>query len=197
MIYLISIILVIVIAVYISTNIEKKNQQIAKVNEGKFRDILNDKNLQSDQIIFTAHNKSSNCLSVDENNEKLSFGYAENNVLKTREYNFSDIVGFEVQIDDQKTGKLSVGGAIVVGVLAGGVGAIIGGTSGKGKTKINTMHLLITVNSISNPLIKFSILKPSIDGKGYNNDNFMVRKSAEIAEKWTGIFAVILKKSTV
>jgi hypothetical protein len=197
MIYLISIILVIVIAVYISTNIEKKNQQIAKVNEGKFRDILNDKNLQSDQIIFTAHNKSSNCLSVDENNEKLSFGYAENNVLKTREYNFSDIVGFEVQIDDQKTGKLSVGGAIVGGVLAGGVGAIIGGTSGKGKTKINTMHLLITVNSISNPLIKFSILKPSIDGKGYNNDNFMVRKSAEIAEKWTGIFAVILKKSTV
>lgn len=169
----------------------------ASENENKFKSVLSNKGLTPDQIIFTPHDESGHCLSVNESNKKLSFGYTENNAFITKEYDFSDIVAFEVQVDDHKTGKLSVGGAIVGGVLAGGVGAIIGGTTGKGKTKVNTMHLLVTVNSISNPLIKFSILKASADGKGYNSDNFMVRNAVDRAEKWTGIFNVILKQQEI
>lgn len=171
-----------------------KSNKRAKENEDKFKALLIEKNLPSDQIVFTPHDESGHCISVNEQQKIMSFGYIENNSFKSKEYSFSDIVAFEVQVDDHKTGKLSVGGAIVGGVLAGGVGAIIGGTTGKGKTKVNTMHLLITVNSISNPLIKFSILKSSVDGKGYNSDNFMVRNATEIAEKWTGIFSVILSQ---
>jgi hypothetical protein len=170
----------------------KKKTAIANQNKENFRLVLNDKNLPSDQIIFTEEDNGRNCISVNEKNRKVSIGYIENTSYLTKEYDFSDFVAFEVQVDDNKTGKLSVGGALVGGVLAGGVGAIIGGTTGKGKTKVHSMHLLITVNSISNPLVKFPILKRSVDGKGHDSDGTIVHSAIQNAEKWTGIFNVIL-----
>jgi|GEM_PF-4547489 len=164
-------------------------------HEEIFKRVLTDKGLAPDQILFTSHNDSRNCLSVNEANKKLSFGYVDNNKLVTKEYDFSDIVSFEVQVDDKSSRKVSVGGAVVGAALAGGLGALIGSQSGKQKTKVRNMHLLITVNSISDPLIKFSILKPSADGKGWDGDSFMVQNAVDRAEKWTGIFNIILKQN--
>ena len=165
-------------------------------HEETFNKILTDKKLEPDQIIFTAHNDSQNCISVNELGKKISFGYEENNQLLTKEYDFTDVISFEVQVDDKSSRKVSVGGAVVGAALAGGLGALIGSQSGKQKTKVENMHLLITVNSISDPIIKFSILNPSADGKGWNSDSFMVQNAVERAEKWTGIFNVILKQNS-
>jgi hypothetical protein len=164
-------------------------------HEEMFNKILSDKKLQPDQIIFTAHNDSRNCISVNENAKKVSFGYEESEQLLIKNYDFSDIVSFEVKVDDKSSRKVSVGGAVVGAALAGGLGALIGSQSGSKKTKVENMHLLITVNSISNPTIKFSILNPSPDGKGWNSDSFMVERAVERAEEWTGIFNVILKRN--
>lgn len=172
-----------------------KSKTSAK-HEEIFKRILTEKGIPPNQIIFTAHNDSRNCLSVNENQKKLSFGYVENNQLVTKEYDFSDVVSFEVQIDDKSQRKVSVGGAVVGAALAGGIGALIGSQSGKQKVKVRNMHLLVTVNSISQPLIKFSILNPSADGKGWDSDGFMVQNAVQRAETWTSIFNVILKQKT-
>lgn len=170
-----------------------KSKTSAK-HEEIFKKILTEKGLTPNQILFTSHNDSRNCLSVNENQKKLSFGYTDNNQLVTKEYDFNDVVSFEVQVDDKSQRKVSVGGAVVGAALAGGIGALIGSQSGKQKVKVRNMHLLITVNSISNPLIKFSILNPSADGKGWDGDGFMVQNAVQRAEKWTSIFNVILNQ---
>ncbi|MFN5444354.1 MAG: hypothetical protein ACK48V_09015, partial [Crocinitomicaceae bacterium] len=163
MIYFIVFILIVIGGVILAQAQYKKNTAIANSNKERFNLTLKEKNLPSDQILFTEADFGKNCLSINEKNRKVSFGKIIASEFKFEDYDFSDIVAFEVQVDDKKTGSLSVGGAVVGGILAGGVGAIIGGTTGKGKTKVKTMNLLITVNSISNPLIKFPILRPSVD----------------------------------
>ncbi len=170
-----------------------KSKTSAK-HEEIFKRILSEKELIPDQILFTSHNDSRNCLSVNENQKKLSLGYVDNNQQVTKEYDFSDVVSFEVQVDDKSQRKVSVGGAVVGAALAGGIGALIGSQSGKQKVKVRNMHLLITVNSISDPLIKFSILNPSADGKGWDSDGFIVQNAVQRAEKWTSIFNVILNQ---
>jgi hypothetical protein len=170
----------------------KKNTAIADDNKERFKQILNEKNLPFDQILFTEADNGRNCLSINEKNKKVSVGKIIYTEFRFEDYDFSDIVDFEVQVDDKKTGSLSVGGAVVGGILAGGVGAIIGGTTGKGKTKVKNMNLHITVNSISNPLIKFPILRPSVDGKGYDSESIAIQNAVKTAEQWTGIFKVIL-----
>ncbi|HTO15652.1 MAG TPA: hypothetical protein VLZ83_07765 [Edaphocola sp.] len=163
-------------------------------HEEIYKKILIEKGLQPDQILFTAHNDSQNCLSINEIKKKLSLGYVDNNQFVTKEYDFNDVISFELQVDDKSQRKVSIGGAIVGAALAGGLGALIGSQSGKQNVKVRNMHLLITVNSISHPLIKFSILNPSADGKGWNSDGFMVQNAIQRAEIWTGIFNVILKQ---
>lgn len=166
-------------------------------HEESYKQFLTKKGLPPDQILFTAHNQSQNCLSVNDVNKKLSFGYIDNSHLVTKEYDFDDVVSLEVKIDDQSQRKISAGGALVGAALAGGLGALIGSQSGKQKVKVRNMHLLITVNSISQPLISFSILNPSADGKGWSSDSSMVQDAVERAEKWTSIFNIILKNKSV
>lgn len=172
-----------------SSNSSSKHEEI-------FKRVLTQKGLPPDQILFTSHNDSRNCISVNESNSKVSFGYVDpNKQFVTKEYDFTDIVSFEVQIDDKSSRKVSVGGAIVGGALGGGLGALVGSQSGKQKTKVRKMHLIITVNSISDPVIRFSIMSVSSDGKGWDSDSFIVERALERAEKWTGIFNVILKRN--
>jgi hypothetical protein len=184
----------IVIGIVFLLIINQKNNRKTEENEKRFKAILVDKNLNPDQIIFSITDNSRNCISVNEANRKVSFGFVEEDVFQTIEHDFTDFIGFEVQVNDQKTGDLSIGGALVGGLLAGGAGAIIGGTTGKSKTTIKTMNLLITVNSISNPIVKFPIIRPINSGKGYDSESFVIKNAIKTAEKWTGIFAVILNK---
>lgn len=177
----------------VSSNMSNK---ASTKHEEIFKKILSDKGLTPDQILFTSHNDSKNCLSVNEYNAKISFGYVKDNKLETKEYSFNDVVSFEIQVDDKSSRKVSVGGALVGAALAGGVGALIGSQSGKNKTKVRSMNIVITVNIISDPIIKFSILTPSPDGKGWDSESSVVSHAVERAEKWTGIFNIILKHQT-
>jgi hypothetical protein len=183
------------VAILVIIELSKNSgNKLVQYNREKFISLLKSKNLTPDQIIFSTNDNFQNCISVNEMSRKISFGYIENKEFQTTEYDFSDMVAFEVQVDDQKTGNLSVGRALVGGVLAGGVGAIIGGTTGKSKSKVKNIHLLLTVNCISNPLVKFPILTSYPSSKGYDSTEKVVQNAIQIAEKWTAIFNVILNK---
>ena len=64
---------------------------------------------------------------------------------------FQDIVECEVIENGNPIAKGTVGRAIVGGVLAGGVGAIIGASTHKTKTAISELYIRITRNDITNP----------------------------------------------
>lgn len=70
------------------------------------------------------------------------------------EFPFEDVLSIEIVEDGVSVTKTSKGGALVGGILAGGVGAIVGGVIGTKTTTetINRIDMLITVNDIQNPI---------------------------------------------
>jgi hypothetical protein len=103
---------------------------------------------------FTATRMVGNFLHVDEPNEKWLvpdglFGKVKN----PRIFDYSDIMDYELLEDGTSVASGGVGRAIVGGALLGGVGAIVGGVTGKKKSKniCDTLKIKITINDVSNP----------------------------------------------
>ena len=91
-------------------------------------------------------------LKIDEGAKKWYIG-SEKKKKQPIVHDFSDIVDFELLEDGNSLASGGLGRAAVGGVLFGGVGAIVGGTTGKKKTK-NTcteLKIKITLNSITSP----------------------------------------------
>jgi len=96
---------------------------------------------------------------MDFNSVFIYYGAETDNIqYSARTFSYKDILESEVIIDGETVTKTSrtsqVGGAILGGIFAGGVGAVIGGLSGKtaSKEKVKTIQLKIIVNDIKNPL---------------------------------------------
>ena len=84
----------------------------------------------------------SQMICVDEIKKKVAFIDGE----KYRIYNYRDILSSEVLIDGNEVVKTSrtsqIGGALVGGILAGGVGAIIGGLSAEQTKEVKFRELM-------------------------------------------------------
>ena len=70
-------------------------------------------------------------------------------------YSYSDIISFELLEDDETLISGGLGGALVGGILFGGVGAIVGGITGTKEVSSNctNIRIKITVNKIANSAI--------------------------------------------
>lgn len=92
-----------------------------------------------------------------------------------------------------KTSRSSqLGGALVGGIALGGVGAIIGGLSGKTSTsgKISRVDLRITINDIAAPL--HDVVLMNVEG----NKNGLIHGAAmQQARHWVGILEVAMKQA--
>jgi len=75
-------------------------------------------------------------------------------------YNFSDIMEFELLEDSNSVTKGGLGRAVTGGLLLGGVGAIVGGATGKKKSKtiVNSLIIKITVNNINSPVVYINLI---------------------------------------
>lgn len=148
---------------------------------------------------------------VDESNRKVCFldsnsdmnlkdlhfyGAVTDNIqYSARTYDYKDILESEVIIDGETITKTSrssqLGGAILGGILAGGVGAVIGGLSGKtaSKEKVKTIQLKVIVNDTKKPLQIITFLNEtnSIDR---NNQKF-IKANKEVIH-WHSLFKVII-----
>jgi len=80
---------------------------------------------------------------------------------KRKEYNFSDILECQILRDDEVVAKSGVGRAIVGGLIAGGVGAIVGAATRGSKNKIKSLSVRVVFSDISNPMIIFKLIKES------------------------------------
>lgn len=74
-------------------------------------------------------------------------------------YRYSDIVSISYEENGTDVFNKSLGGAVVGGLLFGGVGAIVGGSTAKAKQnkEVNTMSIKILLKSTSNPTLILKI----------------------------------------
>jgi len=114
--------------------------------------------------------------------ENGNIGYKDINTNNIKVFNIKDVNSFELITDGVKTAN--AGGAIVGGLLFGGVGAIIGGLSGQ-KEKINKIDLLFRINDFNNPVIEIPLMN-SFNKSNYdiiNNELKTFMATMEFIEK--------------
>jgi len=97
---------------------------------------------------------------VDIPNKKIYIvsSMSEESFKKRKEYNFSDILECQILRDNEVVAKSGVGRAVVGGLIAGGVGAIIGATTRGSKNNITSLSVRVVLSDISNPMIIFKII---------------------------------------
>jgi len=106
-------------------------------------------------------------------------------------YNYNDIVSFELLEDGNSVASGGLGRALVGGALFGGTGAIVGGVTGRKKTKefCNSLRLKVTINDISNPVVYINFLETRT-----KKDSFTYKTLANSAQECLSVFQLICDK---
>ncbi|MCM1567810.1 MAG: hypothetical protein NC238_18025 [Dehalobacter sp.] len=134
-------------------------------------------------------------IAIDENTKKICL-IKNMPTVSTRIINYNDIISSEI-LEDSKTITKSqrgsqIGGAVVGGLLLGGVGAVIGGLSGKkqAETKVKKIDLQIIINDIANPM--HNIIFLNIETK---KDGIIYRSAIEKASHWQALLTAVIKQA--
>lgn len=93
----------------------------------------------------------------DFNNRKLAFlsQYRKPNIDIIL---FADIIECEIIEDNSTIVKGGIGRAVVGGVLAGGVGAMVGATSSQSNDVTNSLSVRIITTNLANPLVTIPLI---------------------------------------
>ncbi|MBU5441729.1 SHOCT domain-containing protein [Paenibacillus sp. MSJ-34] len=143
-------------------------------------------------------------LVLDEQTNRLCIIYSQFNEIKILKYR--DILAVEVIEDNESVNKTSrssqIGGALIGSVVAGGVGAIIGGLSGKSisSTKIKKLDLKIVVNDISQPvyILNFMNCISETTGEelsGVSKDDPKYKDALKNVTHWHSLISVLIKRA--
>ncbi|MBB5022791.1 SHOCT domain-containing protein [Desulfurispira natronophila] len=133
-------------------------------------------------------------LAIDENRKKVVLIKNGSSGVNLKPITYRDVLTSEIFVDGEtitKTARGSqLGGALIGGLALGGVGAIIGGLSGKTKSseKVKRVDLRITVNDTKSPLHDLNFM----DFKG-KKDGIVYKSAMEQARHWHGLVAVLIK----
>jgi len=96
--------------------------------------------------VFNVTKKAGKCFEVDEGNQLWRI--VENKIFTPHVYACDKVLAFELLEDGNSVTKGGLGGAMVGGMLFGGVGAVVGGVTGSKETKktIKSMRIKIVLN---------------------------------------------------
>ncbi|MDD2724310.1 MAG: hypothetical protein PHH59_09855 [Methylovulum sp.] len=172
---------------------EYLNTLNAKIRETKdFIRKIPDFNV-TDQFMFAGGDWA---IAIDESRGKFCEAKREGSSFVKRVISYQEILSSELFEDGElivKTERSSqIGGAIVGGLLLGGVGTVIGGLSGKKRqqNKINDLTLRIVVNDQMNPLLDIRFLEGETD-----KNNEFYKYCLETARKWQARMEILIKRA--
>jgi len=110
-------------------------------------------------------------------------------------YSYDKILQCEIVVDGETVLKQStsgtIGRSVLGGILTGGVGAIIGGTTASKthKENISRIDLKIIIDDTSNPVFRINFMNIKTKKK-----SFIYRASYSQVEKWHGILAGLIRQ---
>mgnify|MGYP002534174770 FL=1 len=112
-------------------------------------------------------------LYIDENAKKwYVFGY-------NQVYNYSDILDFEISENGTKyKSKGGITRSVVGGLTFGVAGAVVGASTAKRVTTVNSMNINITVDNPQNPLVTIVIICSEV-----NTSSFTYKNSVQLANQ--------------
>ncbi|MEK5070553.1 SHOCT domain-containing protein [Sporosarcina sp. FSL K6-1508] len=113
---------------------------------------------------------------------------------KSKVFNYSDIVDFELLEDGESVTQGGLGRALVGGALFGGAGAVVGGVTGKRKNKAicNSLKIKVTLRDVNNPLIYITFLNTAT-----KKDGFMYKTNYQLAHECLSAFQIICNEQEV
>lgn len=115
---------------------------------------------------------------------------------------FSNIIESEITLDNQIISKVSKSGIVAGGLLAGGIGAALGGLSASSiqNEMVKSVTLKITVEDLGKPIHYIDFLPTQeVEGyntQGYKKDSNIIQQALKNAEYWHGVMDVIIKKAS-
>ena len=134
-------------------------------------------------------------IEFDDNNKKWLIPDGFNGKKKNpKVYDYKDIIEFELLEDGDSITKGGLGRAIAGGILLGGVGAVVGGVTGKKKTKsvVNSLQIKITLNDINNPTIYIPLIRSKT-----KTSSFIYKTSYKFAQEILSTLSVITENSEI
>ncbi|MED4618381.1 hypothetical protein [Priestia megaterium] len=184
--------------------INKGEQDTAEKRKSGIQDIIKEKNISVDKRYDS--NLSFNVLIHDAVNENIWYLEFSKYAPKEKVHipkviskiNYHDIIQVELKEDDELlvvTSRTSqLGSAIVGGALAGGVGAVIGGLSGKQKQKreVKKIQIHLTLNDLQNPLLKINF-EDFVKPVQTSLRSYLIKH--EEALNWFKLMEVIIKRT--
>ncbi len=107
---------------------------------------------------------------------------------KSTVYNYNDIIDFELLEDGESVASGGLGRALVGGALFGGAGAVVGGVTGKKKSKgvCTSLKIKVTVNDINKPAVYITFLETKT-----KKDGLIYKTISEQAQECLSTFQLI------
>ena len=137
---------------------------------------------------------------VDDTNKQLIIVHTNAATITQKIVPFNEILGVEISENGtsvfSKSTSNAVGRALVGGVLLGGVGAIIGGTTGKSKeTKIiDSYKMIIQLSNIDCPTYEIEFVDSSLELDELTQDN-IIKHMKKCANQLKSILLTIIKSN--
>jgi hypothetical protein len=174
---------------------EKRKEEIRDLLEFVSSDLRKDHFEPAELIIGSDRNTG---ISIDDVSKKIAL------INKSHDGFRYDILPYAVIIESQiiedgftimHTQKsANVGKAVLGGLIAGGAGAVIGGTSGKSTTnsveQVNQLDLVLTINNIRTPLHTLRFISSPVMK---NSDFYKTHKNQALI--WDSLMKIIMRQA--
>ena len=138
-------------------------------------------------------------LAIDEGRHKVCLiNISHGTEVHRRVVSYKDVISVELFLDGASVSKTDqssqAGGALVGGLMFGGLGMVVGALSGKAKTettkKLDRIDLRLTLNDTQSPLHEVSFLHPKeFKGKGSQDE------ALQLARQWNGIVSAAIRQA--
>jgi hypothetical protein len=139
--------------------------------------------------LFTSTKKIGTFVEFDDDQKKwLVLSPVLGRRSKSTVYSYNDILDFELLEDGESIASGGLGRALVGGALFGGVGAVVGGVTGKRRTKgvCNNLQIKVTLNDINNPAIYITFLNSKT-----KKDGIIYKTNFKLAQECLSTFQII------
>lgn len=133
-------------------------------------------------------------IAIDEERKKVALLSNSNGESYPIIITYRDLLSSEIYVDGETVTRTArgsqIGGALIGALAFGGVGAIIGGLSGKTRSaeKVKRVDLRITINDTKRPFHDINFM--DVESK---KDGWLYKTAMEQARHWHSLIAVLIK----